>query len=1229
MRKTNYLYIIGIIIFAALSSCNQRARDLHDQDPTAFKVPVTRSFELSAPQSIEWEVVDPDSIPAPKTYPLDIDKLPVRAFSINDFKAIKSPIKEYPLEYEPQKNIPLEFDTLALEKETSILPTPLVTRMNKPRILNGTSSGMLQLSSSEGLPSNEIRKMLQNEDGSYWIATFEGGLCLYNGKDLYTYDYSNIWDIALDQGGKLWVATGNNGVYVLDFKKRTETHFLAKKTILTLLCDYQDNIWMIEWLKATWVMDSEMKHLRRITNPGFESGFRLIEDHDHNIWLNHLSHGQAVLSLIGKGREDYSDILNRAVSHFFEDSDHRMWLSAGNGAMAISLEKNTVTTINDKNGFYGNALLYEEDNQGRLWIIKNDTIKVLSKDRTQMKTIVTNSPVVLPQKFSCAMKDAKGVIWIATITKGILLLDPDGPFPEHLDESNGLTNSEIWSFEQDHRGDIWMGSRNNIDIFNSSTGTIKTIGQSIIYDNSANNRISFIRELEKDKIFVDGIKGFYLIDRSENIITRYINDINLANRVLDAIKDKKGNYWLATSGGLTVYNPAINSLKMLPGSSPQLNSGFVFCIEVDGSGRYWVGTDHGLAILDPDKNTIQHLREQEGLCHNNIMKMMMSEDGKLWVATTDGLSVIDPLNQSITNLGEAEGLVPDELYDLREKEGTVYIGSVNGLILVSPPSDQNTPWHFFRYAEAQGFPSNDYKRNAGLVLNNGQLWFGTSPNNKLTILTQDPVTDTTPCPVYITGLHILDENPSFESNAAFLSYFETEDTLLSSNGKQVFTKNTLPPDSGYVFENNIHWDSLSLPYRVPLGLRLPYHQNSLKFSYTNLCVLNRDKIAYRYILEGADETWVYNKDNSSSKTYFNLSPGKYNYKVEAKGVSGKWGDPAEFSFTILPPWWQTWWAYSIYGLLFIGGLLIADRFQKQRLIRIERGKAQIRELAQAKEIEKAYHELKTTQSQLVHAEKMASLGELTAGIAHEIQNPLNFVNNFSEVNLELIGEADEEYQKGNHREVKTILNDIKGNEQKISEHGKRADAIVKGMLQHSRSSSSGQKESTDINALADEYLRLSYHGLRAKDKSFNADFKLEADPDLPKVDVVPQDIGRVLLNLINNAFYAVSEKQKLANTDPSGFENPRGLNDYKPVVTITTKKLNNKIEIRVKDNGNGIPDSVKDKIFQPFFTTKPTGEGTGLGLSLSYDIIKAHGGELSVETKVGEGTEFIIRLPNN
>ncbi len=319
---------------------------------------------------------------------------------------------------------------------------------------------------------------------------------------------------------------------------------------------------------------------------------------------------------------------------------------------------------------------------------------------------------------------------------------------------------------------------------------------------------------------------------------------------------------------------------------------------------------------------------------------------------------------------------------------------------------------------------------------------------------------------------------------------------------------------------------------------------------------------------------------------------------------------------------------KVYGLI-IGlvtlGIIAFLLYRNNR----EKHKANLVLQEQKQKVETTLHDLKSTQTQLIQSEKMASLGELTAGIAHEIQNPLNFVNNFSEVSTELVDEMNEEMAKGNYDEAKEIANDVKQNLEKINHHGKRADDIVKGMLQHSRSSS-GIKEPTDINALCDEYLRLSYHGLRAKDKNFNATIKTDFDNLIGNINIIPQDIGRVVLNLINNAFYAVNEKQK------------QNLPGYESTVTVKTSRnplsggRGAEVLISVTDNGNGIPQNIVDKIFQPFFTTKPTGQGTGLGLSLSYDIVKAHGGELKVETlsaeaaaqagKEGEGTTFTIQF---
>jgi signal transduction histidine kinase len=409
---------------------------------------------------------------------------------------------------------------------------------------------------------------------------------------------------------------------------------------------------------------------------------------------------------------------------------------------------------------------------------------------------------------------------------------------------------------------------------------------------------------------------------------------------------------------------------------------------------------------------------------------------------------------------------------------------------------------------------------------------------------------------------------------------------------------------------------------------LPYNQNRVIFNFVALHYSFPLANQYAYRLIGFDNNWIYTTTQRSI-TYNNLSPGTYTFRVKAANSDGVWNNTGDtFILIINSPWWLRWWAWVLYLVLFSSVIYSFIAYRSRKLLkdnRVLEHKVHLRteEVMQQKglleiqrdNLDKAFKALKSTQTQLIQSEKIASLGELTAGIAHEIQNPLNFINNFSDVNTELIDEMQLEIEKGDLKEIKAIALDIQENEKKINMHGKRADSIVKGMLQHSRVSS-GKKELTDINKLTDEYLRLSYHGLRAKDKSFNSDSTTHFDPNLQKINVVPQDIGRVLLNIFNNAFYAVNEKQKTAGED------------YRPEVTITTAMEDQHIVISVKDNGDGIPDAIKDKIMQPFFTTKPTGEGTGLGLSLSYDIVvKGHGGSINVRSMPNEGAELIISLP--
>ena len=341
--------------------------------------------------------------------------------------------------------------------------------------------------------------------------------------------------------------------------------------------------------------------------------------------------------------------------------------------------------------------------------------------------------------------------------------------------------------------------------------------------------------------------------------------------------------------------------------------------------------------------------------------------------------------------------------------------------------------------------------------------------------------------------------------------------------------------------------------------------------------------------------------------YPNLPPGEYLFQVKAASDKGVWNQEAvQLRIIVLPPWWATWWAYLIYALLVLILIYSIIRWrtkslEKEKII-LEKNVAE-----RTAALNESLQNLRAAQSQLIHSEKMASLGELTAGIAHEIQNPLNFVNNFSEVNHELLQELKDAYERNDQDLIRELTKDLMENEEKVMHHGRRAESIVKSMLLHSRTST-GEKESVDINTLIDEYLRLAFHGMRAKDKSFNAELKTTFADHLPLIQAVPQDLGRVVLNILNNALQAVADVKD-------------------PTISISTKSTDGSVIIEISDNGPGIPDAIRDKIFQPFFTTKPAGQGTGLGLSLSYDIVKAMGGNLSLEAREQGGAAFRIEIP--
>ncbi|SEK35986.1 Two component regulator propeller [Maribacter orientalis] len=1193
------ILLISILYCLFLVSCQNQSKSETETTVGDFKTPETIPLTFTEQEPFEWETITSDTLKTPVTYSLNVDALPSKPFALNDFKPLKSPMKEFDMDWENYPTEQLKFDSVPFTVTTAPIKKPTITKMKPPGIMEGTNANLLQLSTNEGLTSNLIKTIIENKDGTTWIGTSQS-LILYDGENSFSYDYTNINDMVFDDQGRLWLATFRNGLYVLDFKKNVQytiNVFGDQLSLVDILYDQSGVIYLSSYRDGIYSIDTKFENLKELVTKGTKLPLTLFEDHNENIWLSF----EGGIGCIGKERHVLKFLPENLKLNFAldikEDASGTIWICSPekNEVLNLSLQQKKARTLTKENGYDIEGTRLQEDENGRMWIAANEKVFILSENRNSFKSIFTNSKIRLNGRGSI-LKRKDGSIWIGTLDKGIIMTNQFTLKTEYFDTSRGLINDQVWEIEEDSRGELWLGTNNGINIIDIKNNSIKAISTEQL-NSRPNNTINFIKEISKDIYFLNTRPGFSILDRQKNTITHYDTSLDLFGAGISAINEH--TFAIYTNQGLFVYDIKDNTLKkVVSKNDPDILKAGSGSVMVYDEEALWIPTTDGLAKVNLKTNSIYYLREEQGLIDNDTNAVLFSEEGELWVATLNGMAVLNLKENTLTNLKQENGLIPAELFDVVEKGKFMYAASLDGLIPIEKATFKTTNKGFYTFNGGLGFKSNDYLQGSPRFLKNGQFWSGAAnPSSvfKLLVLDAAPQPDSLESSVFITNLFVMDENPGFN-----------EKTGIDSLNNKV---------SSYAIKNNITWNSIKHPYSLAEGLVLPFDQNSLSFSYASGDLFNKDQLTYRFILDGEDEDWTYAAATTKTKNYYNLKPGNYTFKVAARGFTNTWSVPDELSFTINPPWWQTWWAYLLFGLLFVGAVWSFVSY-RSRWLKKENRILEESVAHRTSQLKNKIDELKATQSQLIQSEKMASLGELTAGIAHEIQNPLNFVNNFSEVNKELLEELEEEIEKGNYDEVKALAKDVSANEDKIIFHGKRADGIVKGMLQHSRSST-GQKEMTDINTLSDEYLRLAYHGLRAKDKSFNATLNTDFDNSIDKINIVPQDMGRVILNLITNAFYVVKKKKE---------QNPKG---YEPTVSVSTKKQGNMALIKVSDNGNGVPKQVLDKIFQPFFTTKPSGEGTGLGLSLSYDIVKVHGGELTVDTKQGEGTTFTISLPMN
>ena len=1227
--KTNFLMKKHILLTCLLCSlflfsCHTISKSETETTVGDYQTPVTIPLKFTDPEPFEWKTITSDSLTTPVSYTLNVDDIPSEPFELNTFKPLKSPMKEYDLDWDNFPTETLKFDSVPFTVKTSTIKKPSITKMRPPANMEGTNANLLQLSVNEGLPVNEISSMVETEDGSIWIASSStsGSLTRYDGENAFAYDYASVYGMTIDKQGRLWLTTVQNSVYVLDFKNDIEytitpsvTNFLG----VEIICDHTGTLYFVSFGDGVYKMDAEMKNLQKLKIESKQFAFTLFEDSRNNLWVT-TDNGLVILDKERSSLKKISSIADYNINGFVfdikEDKTGNIWIcqqlppsSSSNTptpeVLQVSLENKKAAVLSAENGYNILGHQLQEDNLGNIWIAGANEIFILSTDKKSSKTIGINSDMVGNQKRTRTLKRKDGTLWFGTVDKGVVIANDFTLKTEYFDASRGLINDQVWEIEENSRGELWLGTRGGINIIDPQKNTIKALSLEQLH-NGPNSNISSAKEISKDIYFINARSGFSIFDRQKNKLTQYLSNPIAPFIAWRATAINEHTFLLYTQEGLFLYDIESNTLKKaVSKNDANLLKAQSSALMVYDKEILWIPSKNGLAKVNLKTNIISYLREEQGLSANEGSAALVSKEGEVWVATLNGIAILNLEANTLTNLKEENGLIPAEMYDLIERDDIMYAASVNGLIPIEKASVKTTNKGFYNFNGGFGFKSNDYLQGSPKFFKNGQFWSGVSnpaSQYKLLVIDNAPKPDTTLSTVYITKMYIRDEDPEFNDQ----------------NSTDSLNINAI----SYAKEKNMTWDSIKKPYNIPNGLVLPFDQNSLSFSYASGDVFNRDQLKYRFILEGEDEDWTNAKTQTKTKNYYNLKPGQYTFKVAARSFNKPWSTPDELTFSISPPWWQTWWAYLLYAIIVASILRIYILFRARKLTK-ENKYLEEKVKERTNELEASIEDLKSTQAQLIQSEKMASLGELTAGIAHEIQNPLNFVNNFAEVNSELIEEMKEELDNGNIEDVKSLANDINENEKKIMFHGKRADSIVKGMLQHSRNSN-GKKEPTNINALADEYLRLAYHGLRAKDKSFNATMVTNFDESIGSVNVIPQDIGRVILNLITNAFYACTERSRsiVDEKKKSGIEN------YEPTVTVSTKKSNKSIEIKVTDNGNGIPKKVLDKIFQPFFTTKPTGQGTGLGLSMSYDIItKGHGGELKVNTQEGTGTTFSIIIP--
>ncbi len=1074
-----------------------------------------------------------------------------------------------------------------------------------------------RLTWNEGVAGNVVLSIAQDDLGFMWFATPSSGLLRYDGYTFtcYTHDpdtpgslaNDNVQYVYNDNQGVLWAATFGGGLdryhpesdsFIHHRRDPEDSSSIGSNSVQTILEDELGNFWVGTFGAGLNKLDRTTgaftHYLFGSENPDDANSLShedlnvILEGNDGTLWLgteggglNHFNPETEAFTSFRNDPADTGSLATNDVTSLYQDKHDNLW---------VGTTRNVIHRLKDGSNsferFYYNQWIGEaskgaapvsgsisfigETEDGKLLITGGNCCS----ERFEVREDVL-IPDYLPGTLRFAthrtsFQSRDGVLWQGTM-EGIFRINPTpAEVTFHRVESTKYSQPVVMSLLQDDNGVVWVGTDEGLLRKNSVTGN--EIWATWDNHRSSMSVWSILRD-SRGRYWVGANDGLYRLDPKTNHL---VPESGVpANRVgyVGLTEDLQGNIWAsefgvgvrrldAISGGWELYSPDPDDPKSITGN-------YVQEIMMARDGVIWLGLSGGLNRYDAASNSFTGFTPTADDRANGVAwdvhAMFEDQLGFIWYGTphnTGGITRFDPRNGRFEHMTEEDHLA----YGFQDDgSGDVWIETESRLLRYN--QDEGS---FTSFGSEDGF---EWWKVGAVTLpfvkdDTGRILMGMAGG------------------YYDFRIDQLSNRPV--SAAAQLVF-----SGLSINGDDVEHGSS---------------SAISGPIWLVDDIKLAYDENSPELTFAALDYTDSE-VSYRFKLEDHDESWrMAGPDRIAS--YSKLPAGQYRFLVQASIDGSDWGfSQNSVALIVAPPWWRSTVAYIFYGLFLIIGVITVDRTQRKRIVRKEREATRDRELEQAKEIESAYTQLKRSKEQLVQQEKLASLGSLTAGIAHEIKNPLNFVNNFAEVSVEMMEELGEAVAAGKTEEAQSIISEMTENASQIAKHGKRADSIVRSMMQHARGGTSVH-ENVNVADFLEEHINLAWHGRRAKDQSFQADVIRDFAEDVGEARVQPMEMGRVILNLLNNAFDAVS------GTDGGA-------------VTVRAVREANGVQISVSDNGPGIPEDIHEKIFEPFFTTKETGEGTGLGLSLSHDIVtKGHGGKLTVQDANGGGAKFVIQIPD-